>query len=115
MNALIAMVPDLQHLPPVLPRGGIDLGKGYALLRAQDRYDRALRPCEAQALAAYIQSINGTSSGIVHCPKIARWARLRLPNGQIARSRWKEVRKPLTKVRMSRNIKVCLYYLLFDY
>lgn len=112
-NALIAMVPDLQHVPPALPRGGIDLGNGFALLRAQDRYDRAMRPCEAQALAIYIQNLNGTVLGS-HCPKIARWARLRLPNGQVARSRWKESQKPLTKIRISRNIKVCISGFIYE-
>lgn len=60
VNALTAMIPDLQHVPPALPRGGIDLGKGFALLRAQDRYDRAMRPCEARALAIYLQDLDGT-------------------------------------------------------
>ena len=101
VNALKAMIPDLQQSPPALPRGGVDLGKGFALLRTQDRYDRAMRPCEALALAIYIQKLDGTVLGS-ECPKIARWARLRLPNGQVARSRWKETQKPLNKVRMSR-------------
>ncbi len=92
-----AMIPDLQRKLPALPRGGIDLGNGFALLRAQDRYDRAMRLCEAQALAAYVQTLGGTVTPS-YCPKIARWARLRLPNGQIARSRWKETLKPLNKV-----------------
>ncbi|KJA23320.1 hypothetical protein HYPSUDRAFT_137916 [Hypholoma sublateritium FD-334 SS-4] len=104
INALTAMIPDLQHVPPVLPRGGIDLGGGFALLRAQDRYDRAMRPCEGEALARYIWNLHRIVLG-PHCPKIARWARLRLPNGQVARSRWKEVQKPLNKVRIARNIK----------
>ena len=39
-------------------------------------------------------------------PGVCKWARVRLPNGQVARSSWKEKLKPLTKVRMARNIKV---------
>ncbi|KAF8209723.1 hypothetical protein K438DRAFT_2058579 [Mycena galopus ATCC 62051] len=39
---------------------------------------------------------------------VVRWARLRLPNGQIARSLWKQKRRPLDKTRMSRNIKIVL-------
>ncbi|KJA13690.1 hypothetical protein HYPSUDRAFT_151321 [Hypholoma sublateritium FD-334 SS-4] len=105
VNALMAIIPDLQPKLPALPRGAIDLGGGYALLRAQDKYDRALRPCEAQALAAYIRGLDGTILGSDYCPKVTRWARLHLPNGQIARSRWKESLKPLNKVRMSRNVK----------
>lgn len=108
VNALVAMIPDLERKPPALPHGGLDLGKGFALLRAQDRYDRPMQPCEARALAVYIQNLNGTELGS-GCPKITRWARLRLPNGQIARSKWKEAQKPLNKVRMARNVKVCLF------
>ncbi|KAI1795269.1 hypothetical protein LXA43DRAFT_874110, partial [Ganoderma leucocontextum] len=37
--------------------------------------------------------------------KVRKWARLRLPNSQIARSAWKETLKPLDKLRMSRNVK----------
>ncbi|KAJ7016263.1 hypothetical protein C8F04DRAFT_982266 [Mycena alexandri] len=36
---------------------------------------------------------------------VVRWARLQLPNGQIARSAWKEGRRALNKVRMARNVK----------
>ncbi|KAJ6524622.1 hypothetical protein DFH09DRAFT_937130 [Mycena vulgaris] len=36
---------------------------------------------------------------------LKRWAHLRLPNGQIARSGWKEKHKPLKNVRMARNVK----------
>ena len=40
-------------------------------------------------------------------PHIIRWARLRLPNGQIARSSWKEKLKSAdSQVRTARNIKV---------
>ena len=105
VNALTTVIPDLQSRGPTYPRGAINLVGGFALLRAQDRYDRAMRPCEAQALAIYLQRLNGTLLG-PQCPKIARWARLRLPNGQVARSRWKEIAKPLNKVRVSRNVKV---------
>lgn len=34
VNALTAMIPDLQKNVSILPRGAIDIGKGYALLRA---------------------------------------------------------------------------------
>ncbi|KZT23107.1 hypothetical protein NEOLEDRAFT_1034185, partial [Neolentinus lepideus HHB14362 ss-1] len=54
--------------------------------------------------------------------KIYRWARLQVPNGQIARSAWKETLKSFTQLRMARNIKFLhreeqrfgevLYYLL---
>jgi hypothetical protein len=39
-------------------------------------------------------------------PKIARWARLRLPTGQVARSAWKEKEKAAEKIRRARCVKV---------
>ncbi|KAJ6540106.1 hypothetical protein B0H10DRAFT_2138558, partial [Mycena sp. CBHHK59/15] len=39
-------------------------------------------------------------------PYVTRRSRVRLPNGQVARSRWKETKKPLEKLRSSRNVKV---------
>lgn len=95
VNALTAMIPDLGPPSPSLPRGAIDLGQGYVLLRAQDRYNRDMHPEEAAALLHYLDgegsSLNRDSDW---CPKVARWARLRLPNGQVARSRWKEIKNP---------------------
>jgi hypothetical protein len=85
VNALMAMILDLQHVPVALPCGGIDLDEGFALLHAQDRYDRAMQPCEAQALVIYIYKLDGTILGS-HCPKIAQWVRLHLPNGQVTQS-----------------------------
>lgn len=39
-------------------------------------------------------------------PRIRKWARLQLPNGQMAHSSWRDKLKPLEKTRMSRNVKV---------
>lgn len=104
VNALKAMIPDLDPPPPALPRGAIDLGQAYALLRAQDRYARLMRPQEADALLRYLGGVTAGSGN--WCPKVTRWARLQLPNGQVARSRWKESLKPLGKLRTARNVKV---------
>ncbi|KAJ3996740.1 hypothetical protein F5050DRAFT_1799474 [Lentinula boryana] len=38
--------------------------------------------------------------------RVLRWARLRLPNGQIARSAWTEKQRDPTKVRNARNVKL---------
>ncbi|KJA25532.1 hypothetical protein HYPSUDRAFT_134597 [Hypholoma sublateritium FD-334 SS-4] len=108
VNALMGMIPDLgPPACPSLPRGAIDLGQGYTLLRAQDRYGRLMRPQEANALLQYLGS-RVDDDGSVNgnwCPKVTRWARLCLPNGQVARSRWKEALKPLGKLRTARNVK----------
>lgn len=107
VNALKVMIPDLEPPQPDVPRGAKDLGGGYVLLRAKDRVSRGIRDCEENALITYLKEahdvpLDGWS------PTIARWARLRLPNGQVARSAWKEKLKPLSKVRIARNIKVCI-------
>jgi len=113
VNALIAMVPDLNpsRCDSDLPRGALDLTGGYVLLRAQDRYSRLMKETEATALKKYIQSHHSLTQFGKDWPlKIVRWARLRLPNGQVARSRWKEALKPINKIRIARNVKVCFWF-----
>ncbi|KAH0835642.1 hypothetical protein J3R83DRAFT_9393 [Lanmaoa asiatica] len=81
-----------------LPRGAQDLGDGFALLRKRDRY--RYTPQSAQESLA-IQTFLGPSHPI---PLIKRWARLRLPNGQTARSFWRERLRVINKLRVSRNV-----------
>ncbi|KAF8895749.1 hypothetical protein CPB84DRAFT_1816006 [Gymnopilus junonius] len=104
VNTLIAMIPDLDPPSPPLPCGTIDLGQGYALLCAQDRYNCLMCPHEAGALLHYLRSM--VADGTNWCLKVTRWAHLQLPNGQVARSWWKEALKPLGKCRMAHNMKV---------
>jgi hypothetical protein len=106
INALKAMIPDLDPLPPAMPRGSKDIGDGFILLRAKDKALRAMRDCESQAFADYLNNTHAQQVPEHWSPQIVRWARLRLPNGQVARSAWKEKLKPLEKVRMARNVKV---------
>lgn len=113
VNALISMVPDLKPCKDSLPRGASDLGGGYVLLRARDRYQRTMKANEAVALKKYLQNRHFLALGEGWAPKITRWARLRLPNGQVARSKWKEALKPNNKIRTARNVKVCFGYLFF--
>ena len=42
VNALKAMIPDLEKSAPTVPQGGKDLSGGYILLRAKDRASRAM-------------------------------------------------------------------------
>ena len=100
------MLPDLDPLPPVVPRGGQDLGDGYILLRAKDRVLTAMRDCEIQGFASYLKDTHAIQVAENWSPGVCKWARVRLPNGQVARSSWKEKLKLLTKVRTARNIKV---------
>lgn len=106
VNALKAIYPDLDEEANTIPRGAIDLGDDYVLLRAKERTfyklsQEYLTALEIFLLRAYNMILpEGTSVSV------QRWARLSLPTGQVARSRWKENLKPLDKVRMARNVKV---------
>jgi len=108
INALKAMVPDLD--PPVntLPRGAKDIGDGYVLLRAMEKYPRCVRECEAVVFRVYMRQTEGPDVSDDWCPSVSRWARLQLPNGSTAWSAWKEKQKPLERSRIARVVKVCL-------
>ena len=112
VNTLKSMFPSLEEEKSKIPRGALDLGKGYVLLRARDCYLYNLSDHE---LAAVRRADLQLENPIEDYLAVHRWARLRLPNGQIARSAWKENLKPLTKVRMSRNVKVCIYFLHYPH
>lgn len=113
VNSLIAMIPDLKPSSKSnLPRGALDLGGGYVLLRAQDRYNRHMKETEAAAFKEYLQHQHSLVLREDWLPgKITRWARLLLPNGQISRSQWKEGLKPINKIRTARNVKVHFQFL----
>lgn len=101
------------------PRGAVDLGDGFALLRAMDNCPRPIRECEAEAIRLYIRncdddSENSSDASEDHMdladswmPTVIRWARVRLPNGQVARSAWKEDQKKI-EARRARVVKVSL-------
>lgn len=105
VNALKAMIPDLEPPENPFPRGSRDLGNGYVLLTAMDSASRAVNNVEASAFRRYLASI-GQTRDENWVPHITRWSRVRLPNGQVARSNWKESLKPLYKLRSARNVKV---------
>ncbi|KAJ7669957.1 hypothetical protein DFH06DRAFT_1372493 [Mycena polygramma] len=104
LNALKAMIPDLNfddNDKPKFPRGSKNLGNGFVLLRARDEWPHKILGAQALAIRKFLdaEDVPGELT-------VKRWARLRLPNGQIARSGWKEWQKDLEKVRMARNVKV---------
>ncbi len=104
MNALSAMIPQFAKPEKGLPYGAIDLHEGFVLLRAKDSIDRNAEELERRAILQFFgQPDLGQKEMSV---KVRKWARLLLPNGQIARSAWKETLKKLEQVRMSRNVKV---------
>ena len=99
INAVKAVVPELNFQSGQLPHGAILLPGNYGLLRKKDKAQKSLRDCEQEALALYLGVYEPTVS-------VTRWARLRLPNGQIARSLWGEERRDQLNIRRARNIKV---------
>ncbi|KAK1216301.1 hypothetical protein PQX77_021077 [Marasmius sp. AFHP31] len=107
VNALKALVPDLEPSEASLPRGALDIGDDFMFLRARDRTARAFTEREYDAWKAYWTSnLGGEDTDLlVSSPKVYRWAKLRLPNGQTARCRWKEEPKQLLHIRMSRHVK----------
>ncbi|KIK29823.1 hypothetical protein PISMIDRAFT_88326 [Pisolithus microcarpus 441] len=98
VNALLAVMPELDDGIKGHPTGSVDLGEGYVLLRKRDKRPWLPTGEEARTISEFI----GRDQPLNH---FKRWARLRLPNGQIARSLWREKLKPVTQIRVSRNVK----------
>lgn len=109
INALKNIIPDLEERTH-LPRNAIDLSDGYVLLRKRDTTARLVLPFEEGALIAYLHALPDFRGITLQSPfSVIRWARLRLPTGQIARSLWVEQSKE--NLRMARNVKVRLFIL----
>ncbi len=103
VNALKIMYPVLDKPEKGLPHGALDIGDGFQLRRAMDSCEREIVGKEREAICQFL-----LEHGIVaNTIKMRKWARLRLPTGQIARSAWKENLKSLEKLRIARNVKVC--------
>jgi hypothetical protein len=80
INALKAMIPDLEPPENPVPRGAKVLSNGYVLLRAMDNAAHQVTLHEADAIKKYKEHLGDHSV----VPPITKWAHLRLPNGQIA-------------------------------
>ncbi|KAI9059531.1 hypothetical protein FKP32DRAFT_1534628, partial [Trametes sanguinea] len=107
MNALETMLPDLE-LAGTSQAPQADLGDNFYLLHPREPGARPVSDDEDIVILRFIENYLGTSQAreawvisMESC--IQRWARLRLPNGQICRSAWKEVPNKMT--RISRNVK----------
>ncbi|KAJ7758457.1 hypothetical protein DFH07DRAFT_958303 [Mycena maculata] len=77
------------------------IGDGYSLMGAKDKWKQTVTGESSTTIRKYLDAEQETGD-----IKLKRWARLRLPNGQIARSAWKEKKLQLMNVRMARNVKV---------
>ncbi|KIJ09554.1 hypothetical protein PAXINDRAFT_17364 [Paxillus involutus ATCC 200175] len=101
VNALLSAIPTLAIPPKGLPEGAVDLRDGFALLHKRDK--NHVLPVDGPART--IQHFLGAHRPL---PKIKRWARLLIPNGQIAWTVWREKLKAREDIRASRNIKFTL-------
>jgi len=102
-NALYALAPDLLHNTGKLPAGACDIGENYLLLGPREHYEMDTTTLGAFQTFSDLynwRTKNGDSLSV------DRFARLLLPNGQIARSWWHEKKRPAEKVRITRNVKV---------
>lgn len=110
VNAVKAMFPNLDSSPP--PKVPIiHLGDGFTLLHPREDRPHAVGDYEDMVIFRYLEAIVGTAQARKDWVEesrscVQRWARFRLPNGQVCRSAWKEVSNNMK--RTSRNIKVCL-------
>ena len=97
LNALKVLYPEFDpDTNKSLPAYSENIGQGYILLRPRDRG---------------LVQIPGAGGGMMFDmfgrKNIRRWGRLQLPNGQVARSLYKEGRSTRSNQRVSRNVRVC--------
>ena len=104
INALLAMFPSFSPNSS-LPSGSISLHSGYILLGAKDKNAQSISNNISHVIYNYFNAMGMILPG-PQSLKLVRWARLQLPNGQIARSLWKEKEKPPGGLRKARNVKV---------
>ncbi|KAI0349079.1 hypothetical protein OH77DRAFT_1499673 [Trametes cingulata] len=106
VNALQAMFPELGPPEKDLPHGAIVLGDGYVLMRARDRASRHITGAEARELISFLATRGIEAEGWE--PADRKWARVRLPNGQTAKSAWKESERERQgqDVRLARMVKL---------
>ncbi|KAJ6471244.1 hypothetical protein C8R47DRAFT_1297643 [Mycena vitilis] len=72
VNALTAIIPDLEPESNKLPRGAVDVGGGYVLLRAQDSCSRPVRGCEEAAIREYLRDEFGDGIAEEWQPSVVR-------------------------------------------
>ncbi|EIW81874.1 hypothetical protein CONPUDRAFT_152775 [Coniophora puteana RWD-64-598 SS2] len=99
VNALKLLIPELDpsESPPT-PRVCEDLGDGFMLLHTKSRYDTVPQGVFYNAITRYL----GEGLDPRRC---YRWGRLKLPNGQVAHSAWRERLRTVEDTRISRNVK----------
>jgi len=104
INAIVTMWPSFEKIKGN-PHGSIDLHDGYLLLGPkEDAGPHHISQIEETALDVFCSGRQ--DSGDIDRKSVYRWARLKLPTEQIARSRWRELERCSDMARTDRNIKV---------
>ena len=103
VNAMVAMWPTFQEEQKD-PRGSEDIGDGYLLLGPKDTTLYRLSDAERGALNDFASGSPEFKN--IRRQSLYRWARLKLPVEQTARSRLKEVERCMDMARNDRNVKV---------
>ncbi|PBK62768.1 hypothetical protein ARMSODRAFT_990399 [Armillaria solidipes] len=107
INALKALIPELGDAhDQTVPQGCLDLCGGYVLLKKLDDVDRSVSDTEHEAIMHYRSKHTNTPYLERFNYPVRKWARLRLPVGQIVCSAWREELKSLSQIRMSRFVKI---------
>ncbi|TFK49442.1 hypothetical protein OE88DRAFT_1737055 [Heliocybe sulcata] len=104
--ALQAIIPGLVPERKHIATGGIDIGDQYAFLPARDTNPRRILAHEAAAVCEYLRMYDNSDRFLNYDIQLHRWSKARLPNGQIARSAWRETLRTRQDARISRNVKV---------
>ncbi len=95
VNTIRAIIPTLGEPHSQIPCGAAQLGNGYIFLTASERYAHKIPDVDAKALLNLSQAFGAqVDDAWLWKPKVAIWAQLQLPNGQIARSYWAKQTKP---------------------
>jgi len=118
INALNALIPSLAPDNSKEPRGSMGLGDNYSLLWERDRTGHPYDGIVGQLVEDFIHD---AEVGLGQVPenhsghaKLVRWACLRLPTGQVARSAWKEALKLLDNLRRSQCVNMKVLYTILE-
>ncbi|TFK58852.1 hypothetical protein BDN72DRAFT_781498 [Pluteus cervinus] len=103
VNAAVAIDPTLT-INKSYPQASLSISKGYTLLPARDETPYEVLPRENSAILQYLQKARLTLPTDEEELSIIRWGAVALPNGQRARSKWREVLRAPETTRQTRDI-----------
>ncbi|TFK59036.1 hypothetical protein BDN72DRAFT_873100 [Pluteus cervinus] len=106
-NALYALIPSLEPPPITTTKTSIPFQQGAVMLHPSEENEYEMPADEVIAYREYLEHRNylPKDGPVLFC----RWARFKLPNGEIIRSAWKERERRNQEGRTSRNIAFSPY------